>query len=147
MKKKLMTQVTNSIFEVLETMFFLTVEQTPIAGGSPAPGQGDVRACSITFSGHFSGRIFLQIPLELLYTMTENFLGQDRDTLTDEHVDGTLKEALNMIAGDALTRIDQDSYMGLGIPEIESLPFSESMDETAAFMTENGMVTVSAKLD
>ncbi|HCY87827.1 MAG TPA: chemotaxis protein CheX [Desulfobacteraceae bacterium] len=144
MKTELMTQVTNSIFEVMETMFFMTLEKPK----SPPAEIGDAQKTSaITFSGEYSGTIFLSIPEGLLRTMTENLLGQDIDTLTQAHVDGTLKEALNMIAGSALTKVDNTAYMGLGIPEIVPHPEPGTVDDTVVLATTEGVFTAHVRLN
>ncbi|MCP3939900.1 MAG: chemotaxis protein CheX [Desulfobacteraceae bacterium] len=149
MKKRLIQQVTNSIFEVMETMFFLTVEEQQKSDPplQAQPVSEEIKACSIKFSGSFSGTIFLEIPMELLKTMTENFMGQDLSPLSEEYMEGTLKEALNMIAGNTLTQIDKTSYMGLGIPDITTITSPEDVDETAIFNTENGTITAHIKLN
>lgn len=147
MKMQLMRQVTRSIFEVMETMFFLTLEEQAGNGQvNPPAGKGVLKTSAITFSGAFSGTIFLSIPCPLLKNMTENFLGQDIDTLTDAHVDGTLKEALNMIAGSALTRVDNTAYMGLGIPEIVP-PAPEEVDETVILNSAEDILIAHVRLN
>ncbi len=146
MKIQLMNQVTNSIFEVMETMFFLTLEKQkqPVP---ETPSSDQIKTAAITFSGNFSGTIFLGIPEPLLRTMTENLMGQDIDTLTPDHVDGTLKEALNMIAGSALTRVNKKAYMGLGIPKIVSTPNRDDIDETVVLDTSQDLLVAHVKLN
>ena len=134
MKKTLMLKVTHSISEVMETMFNCMIQETRFTGPS-LPGMFDIqetRACRITFSGKNSGAIFLLIPRKVLITMTQNFMGEAINPLSEEITDGTLKEALNMIAGHALTRLDEQSYMGLGIPQI--------VDASALSMDEDGIL-------
>ena len=130
MKTKMMNQVTHSIFEVMETMFFLTLEERE---NNEDIDTGNMKTAAVTFSGSFSGTISLSIPQDLLIVMTENFMGEDMKALSAEHVDGTLKEALNMIAGSALTLLDNTAYMGLGIPEI--IPGPDRADETVILTT------------
>lgn len=140
MKKTLMTQVTNSIFEVMETMFFFIVEEKQDTGdnlmGLFEPST--LKACAIDFSGSVSGKIYLLIPSNVLSAMTVNFMGQDADS--EELLEGTLKEALNMIAGSALTKVEKESYMGLGIPEIVAPADLIPDAEFAAFDTEQGPI-------
>ncbi len=140
-----MIQVVNSIFEVMETMFFLTLEELKEDGMDAPLDLDSFKTSAITFSGDFSGTIFLQVPQSLLETMTENFLGQDVDTLSMDHVDGTLKEALNMVAGSALTRVDNAVYMGLGIPEI--VPSPGETDETAVLTSTRDIIIAHIKLN
>ncbi len=145
MKKQLMIQVVNSIFEVMETMFFLTLEEQKKADMDAPLDPDSFKTSAITFSGDFSGTIFLQVPQSLLETMTENFLGQDVGTLSMDHVDGTLNEALNMVAGGALTRVDKTVYMGLGIPEI--VPGPGETDETAVLTSTQDIIVAHIKLN
>jgi len=146
MKTTLMRQVTNSIFEVMETMFFMTLEEIDSSQGQ-ARRANDTLASSISFSGEFSGNIFLEIPESLLETMTENFMGQGPETRSREYSEGTLKEALNMVAGNALTRVDETVYMGLGIPQIVGCPDPCDVDETVALTSGNGIVMAHVKLN
>lgn len=153
MKKTLMTQVTNSIFEVMETMFYFTVEEKKTVDSDLLDlldlfDLASLKACRITFSGTYSGAISLLIPLNVLTTMTENFLGEEEEDLSDEHTDGTLKEALNMIAGNALTKVDKKSYMGLGIPELIA-PDTLKPDNNNAvvFNTSDGIMASVVQVD
>ncbi len=132
MKNLLMTAMTNSIFEVLETMFFLALEfvedpdQDSVRAIKTQPG----KACCLSFSGDVSGSVCLMVPEDLLLEMTENFMGEDRDTLQAEHLEGTLSEIVNMVCGNALRNIDATTPFELGIPEIQ--PVSE-FPETEPF--------------
>jgi len=148
MKKTLMQKVTDSIFEVMETMFYLTVEERNDLGQdlSTLFDIPTLRACRISFSGEFSGSIFLMVPRQVLEQMTRNFMGDDHQALTRELTDGTLMEALNMIAGNALTRMNKESYTGLGIPEMID-PAAQTFDNTkAVFNTGIGHMAVCVEL-
>lgn len=142
MKTALMKQVTTAIFEVMETMFFMTLEEVK----KPVRIPKNRVAAAISFSGKISGAIFLEIPAPLLETMTQNFMGQDMDDLSPEYTDGTLKEALNMIAGSALTKVDPEDYMGLGIPEIIPSPDRSAVDETVILTTSQDIMLAHVKL-
>lgn len=149
MKKMLMLQVKDSIFNVMETMFYFTVEEKKqnVSDLFSLFDRNSLKACAIKFSGTFSGTIFLLIPLNVLTAMTHNFLGQDSDHISEAHTDGTLTEALNMIAGEALTKLDAKSYIGLGIPELID-PATISPDDTAVvFNTKKGMIASFILLD
>ncbi len=119
----LMNQIVISISEVMETMFYIPVEpreeETTVSDFSLSD-EGDIQVATITFHGGFSGFISLIIPENLLTMMTENFMGEDRDNLTYEHLEGTLKEALNMVAGNTFSKIDNQTSFGLGVPQIIS---------------------------
>ena len=148
MKTTLMAQVTNSIFEVMETMFFMTLEELNASGSQRLPQPaGEMIASAISFSGKFSGTIFLEIPLHLLETMTENFMGQEMESLSREYTEGTLKEALNMVAGNALTRMDPSVYMGLGIPQIVPSPAPDGVDDTVILTSGRDILMAHVRLN
>ncbi|MBF0377589.1 MAG: chemotaxis protein CheX [Desulfamplus sp.] len=119
----LMSQIVISISEVMETMFYIPVEpreeETTVSEFSLSEAK-DVQVATITFHGAFSGLISLIIPDNVLIMMTENFMGEDRDNLTYDHLEGTIKEALNMVAGNTFSKIDSETSFGLGVPQIIS---------------------------
>lgn len=135
-----MTQVTNSIFEVMESMFYFVVEEKTDTGDNLMAlfDSETLKACSIDFSGNQSGTIYLLIPSNVLTAMTIAFMGQDADS--EDLVDGTLKEALNMIAGSALTKVNEESYMGLGIPELVSPADIVPDKDFSVFETGQGLI-------
>ncbi|MFH2093900.1 MAG: chemotaxis protein CheX [Pseudomonadota bacterium] len=142
MKTTLTQKVRDSIVEVMEAMFCFPVKEKKdrMRDFSALLHIQSLRACRIAFSGQYSGAIFLLIPQNILTIMTRNFLGDDTDQLSEKITDGTLKEALNMIAGNALTKLDEQSYTGLGIPEMISVS-SLSMDEdSVVFDTKDGLI-------
>lgn len=149
MKKTLMLKVTSSIFEVMETMFYFTLEEKKKAASklSDLFDIQSLRVCRITFSGQYSGAIFLLIPKNVLATMSHSFLGDDSDNLSEEVTDGVLKEGLNMIAGNALTKFDEKSYMGLGIPEMVDADGLSLDEESVIFNTGEGLIASFVKID
>lgn len=149
MKETLTGRVTDSIFEVMETMFYLTVEEDtrPVEDVSSLFDEKKLKACRITFSGKFSGAIYLLVGAKTLETMAAHFTGEDPDTMTDEHLDGALKEALNMIAGNALTKVDKQSYMGLGIPELVTPSDIGPSGARVAFNTSAGKMAAVISLE
>ena len=149
MKKTLMNQVTNSIFEVMETMFYITAEEKKDVPQDKFSlfNLDSLKAGRISCSGKFSGAIFLLMPSNVLISMTHNFLGEDKEQLSDDLIEGTLKEALNMIAGNALTKMDEQSYTGLGIPELINPADISPDDSTVIFDTTEGMMAAHVELD
>ncbi len=125
----LMNQIVISISEVMETMFYIlvqprdgytTVGESPLLKSNGTYGSESIESAIITFHGTFSGTIALIVPENLLIIMTENFMGEKRQNLTDEHLEGTLKEALNMLAGNTFSKIDSELSFCLGVPEINT---------------------------
>lgn len=106
MKRVLMTAMTNSISEVLETMFFMPVEIGPEAIlNDSGIDLNNALACRLNFTGDLCGNIVVISPEALAAELAANFLGQSQDELTWEHQFGTLSEMLNMVCGNALKNV------------------------------------------
>ena len=120
MMKILRAQIMISISEVMETMFYLPVEQreNETIESSGLLGINNLKTCSITFSGDFSGSLYLLMPESLLKIMAENFLGEESHNLMENHLSGTMKETLNMIAGNTFSKLNPDTSFGLSVPEM-----------------------------
>jgi CheY-specific phosphatase CheX len=58
------------------------------------------------------------VPDKLILEMTVNFMGLDRNDITEEHSSGTIKEAINMLAGSTLSAFDDTVVFDLSIPKI-----------------------------
>lgn len=122
MNKKLMTAMTASISEVMETMFFIPVE-TEENQNTGKPGlSGKTHSCRLTFKGDMNGAFVICVPENLLGEMTCNFLGEDPANLSEELLNGTLKEMLNMVCGNALKRFESSLPYELGIPKVIETP-------------------------
>ena len=128
----------------METMFSLTVKKQ-ISPQRQDPER--IMASSITFSGSFSGTIFLEIPLNLLKKMAMNFGGQELTSLSEVSMESILKEALNIIAGNAMVQINTTHHMGLGLPEIVPVSAPKDMDKTIRFNTSCGTITTHIRLN
>jgi len=120
MKTALKTAMATSISEVLETMFFMSLDfgnnasiETDVVGDSDK-----VVACKITFKGEFSGHFVFLVPENTLLEMTENFMGLDSGDISKEETEGTAKEAINMLAGATLSSFDSGLVFNLSMPEI-----------------------------
>ncbi len=120
MMKILTTAITTSISEVMETMFYLPVEldEASTLHQSGMDKHKPNMACRLSFSGDVSGCLTLLIPKALLSELTENFMGEPLEQLEDEHFLGTLTEMLNMICGNALSRVDSKTPFELDIPQV-----------------------------
>jgi len=98
MKKTLMKAMMTSISEVMETMFFLPVEfDTELTFVQFGMNNENTMACQLAFAGDTSGCLSLVAPRNLIAEMAENFMGEHRENLTEEHLSGTLTEMLPLI--------------------------------------------------
>lgn len=148
MKKTLMTAMTTSIFEVMETMFFLPVE----IGPEITLAQSDIEtsksiACQLTFSGDTSGQLIIVAPSNMAAEMAENFMGEAKDQLTEEHLSGTLTEMLNMVCGNALSKTKPKVPYELGIPELISYSGLDDQIECTLIETIDSRMVVSLIMD
>ena len=76
------------------------------------------------------------IPVEelgpLAAEMAENFMGEDKNQLTQDHLTGTLTEMLNMVCGNALSQVKSKVPYKLGIPEqISFSDLNENIEYTS----------------
>ncbi|WP_165477772.1 chemotaxis protein CheX [Desulfobacter hydrogenophilus] len=118
MKKVLMTAMTNSISEVMETMFFMPVEIGPeMILNDSGIDLNNALACRLNFTGDIGGNIDVISPEPLVAELTSNFLGETKAELTWEQQFGTLSEMLNMVCGNALKKVKCRRPYKLGIPE------------------------------
>jgi chemotaxis protein CheY-P-specific phosphatase CheC len=128
MKEALKAAMTTSISEVLETMFFMTIEATEDTDWSDLtdPVYGEkLFASKINFQGPLSGTFILIIPERILSAMTEMFMGMESGEVNENHLSGTILEAINIIAGDTFSKLDDQTVFNLEIPksvEAEQLP-------------------------
>ena len=120
MKKILMKAVMTSISEVMETMFFLPVEfgDEMKLGDSGIDQSKPIMVSELKFTGDVSGSLSILATRDLIGEMAENFMGEAKGLLSDEHLSGTLAEMLNMVCGNALSKTDSKIPFELGIPQM-----------------------------
>jgi len=121
-KEALITAMKNSISEVLETMFFLPLD---------FPGSDmwdlsnldkeDTMVSRLSFTGPFDGYFIFFIPKEPASSLTADFLGKDIESISRDHVTDTVKETLNMLAGNTFRNYDDLAVFDLGFPELIDL--------------------------
>lgn len=110
--KKTQEVLMNSIFEVFEKMFFVFLE----------PLDEEIRydmVVSIQFRGPSNGEIRAYISKQIASIMVENMLGMEPQEVTDKTREDCAKEALNMIAGSFLNKLDPKKVFDLSIPAYE----------------------------
>lgn len=148
MKKTLMKVMTTSISDVMETMFFLPVEVGPetIFKKCGIEKDGSI-ACELTFTGDTTGKLIIVCPTDLTAEMAENFMGEPKDNLTQEHLSGTLTEMLNMVCGNALSKTEPTIPYELGIPELISCSELDEKDEYTLIETIDSKMAVSLIMD
>ena len=118
-RKALIRAMKRSISEVLETMFFLPVDFSDTVNAEELwhPEEIQMSVTKLDFSGPFSGSFVLFIPEEFAVSLTANFLGKDKEKVSEDNVIETSKEVINMIAGSTFANLDDQSVFDLNIPE------------------------------
>jgi len=117
-KEKLLAAMKTSISDVLEKMFFLPAEVLNTSDVNAAAAVDDFSiGVQLHFSGPESGTFLLLVPGKPANRISADFLGIDLLDLTDTEVVGTIKEMLNMLAGNTLSVYDADTVYNLAVPE------------------------------
>jgi CheY-specific phosphatase CheX len=109
----------DSIFNVLEQMFYLTVDVRETGENSEAALlDTSLISSSVEFAGPCDGMFMLSIPVDLATSMAVDFLGVSTEMLSSEQITGTVKEMVNMLAGSTLGAYAPESAFDLHIPEL-----------------------------
>jgi CheY-specific phosphatase CheX len=118
--KNLKAAMMASISEVLETMFFMSLDfdaQKTLKNIDIIQNEITM-ACRLDFTGPFSGCFLLIIPEKLLAEMSQNFMGLEQVEIKQQHLEGTIKELTNMIAGNTFSTLNDQIEFNLSIPEL-----------------------------
>jgi len=142
-KEALIAAMKNSISEVLEKMFFLPLDFVDTI--SKGALWEDLKASEIitsrlNFSGPISGYFLLYIPAGLAHSLAASFMGIDEESISHDHVTDTVKEIINMIAGNTFGIFDDQTVFDLGIPElinVDDLKDGDSKSEEDIFIAIN----------
>ena len=104
--------MTSSIFEVFEKMFYIFLE--PLDAGSRYD-EYDMEA-AIGFDGTMSGNVRVLLSREIVMAMVQNMLGLRGDEITVQEMEDCSKEAVNMVCGNFLGRLDNREAFNLSLP-------------------------------
>ena len=142
--KKIQEMLMNAIFEVFEKMFFVFFE----------PLNEDVKydmISSIKFTGPINGEIKAFFANGLVETMVQNMLSVNHKDVTVKMMEDCAKEAVNMIGGNFLHKLDSSKVFELSIPMFTKdqgvfVPQVQNQSETAwdlSFESERNFMAVS----
>ena len=102
-----------AIFEVMEKMYFIFLE--PISYEEAR--ESEWHAVEVRFSGTWKGKIEVYFSLPLVTAMMENALGVKDAEMDEQLQEDTLKECVNMIAGNFLQKFEPEKAYRLTIPQ------------------------------
>ena len=112
---KMQQALTNSIFEVFERMFYVFLEPSE----SHPDGEHPYRV-AISFSGPLMGELMAFFSRPLAETMLKNMLNVGGDEINERLTSDCLKESVNMICGNFLSKHDSGQVFDLSIPTYAS---------------------------
>lgn len=112
-----------SIFDVFEKMFFVFAEP------SRSPARSCTMRASICFKGPFSGEMQIRMPADLLHTMAKNMLNLEEQEVTGSVMEDCVKEAMNMVAGSFLRKVEPNHLFDLSIPVCDAISPGQAIDE------------------
>jgi CheY-specific phosphatase CheX len=104
-----------SVEEVLETMFFLTVEQE-VEWAEVC--EKEHLFAEMDFQGAAEGRLELAVSADLAPMLAGGFFGKDESELSEAEVRGVVCELANMLCGSVLSRLESGSLFALGAPQM-----------------------------
>ena len=121
--KALTSAMKVSIFDVLETMFFLPMDFYDSVSLDEFwdLDKDKIIAAKLNFDGPFSGHCIFYVPEELAVSVTADFMGKEKEDISDNQAKETVKEMANMITGNAFSLYDPEAVFNLGVPELVGL--------------------------
>jgi len=115
----LMKMMKDAIFNVLETMFFQVVQFVEDVGIEKwFEGEQNLIGAALDFEGPFSGSFFFFVSTDKASMITADFLGLEMEEVDEKQREDTIKEALNMIGGNMLSRSKEPDGFRLKIPKV-----------------------------
>jgi|WetSurMetagenome_2_1015567.scaffolds.fasta_scaffold40906_4 hypothetical protein len=122
MKMEPRLAMVKAISEVLETMFFVSVD---FADCQPPSHACYCDSRILIYDHRQIIDVWFRLAAEFAKMATANFLGLDEEEVQDEDVADVMRELANMVGGDFLGRLEGEQLQ-LGIPSFE--PFEGNMD-------------------
>jgi len=111
--KKIRKTMTPSISDVFEKMFYIFLEPLDIRYD-----EYDMEA-TISFDGTISGDVRILFSREIVMAMVQNMLGLKEDEITGQDMEDCSKEAVNMVCGSFLSRLDSTKVFNLSSPSFK----------------------------
>ncbi|MCX5846832.1 MAG: chemotaxis protein CheX [Deltaproteobacteria bacterium] len=124
MKETLMV----AIFDVFERMFYVFLEPVNDEYSDYA------MAATIQFGGALKGEVKIFVSERLAKSMVQNLLGIETEDITEKDIEDCIKEAVNMICGNFLGRLDQTKVFDLSIPSFSQRPGKAAQGENVCML-------------
>ncbi|MBW1926477.1 MAG: chemotaxis protein CheX [Deltaproteobacteria bacterium] len=140
--EKIRETMTPSIFEVFDKMFYIFLEPLDIRYD-----EYDMEA-TISFDGTISGDVKVLLSRSIVKAMVQNMLGLKEDEITGQDMEDCSKEAVNMICGSFLSRLDSTKVFNLSSPSFKEPGDLESGEDICRmdFDSDNGKIGVMVRV-
>ena len=115
MDQELQQQLSSSVQEVLEKMFFVSPPETPGACSGPEDKSLTAR---VSFEGDSRGELLMSVSCPAARSIAADFLAVEPRELQDEQVSAVVCELANMICGSVLSRLESAATFHLAPPQI-----------------------------
>jgi len=139
--EKIRETMTPSIFEVFEKMFYIFLEPLDIWYD-----EFDMEAAINFDEGTISGDVRILFSRGIVMAMVQNMLGLEGDEITGQDMEDCSKEAVNMVCGNFLSRLDSTKVFNLSTPTFkEGQPEGLESGEDICMMdfdSDNGKIGV-----
>jgi CheY-specific phosphatase CheX len=130
--------------EVLETMFFTTIEGRLDLWPDPA----EAVTATLPFFGELSGLFRLDVSLASARRIAAAFLAAEPEALPPDRIGEVVCELANMICGCTLSKLRGKSVFELLMPHLESDPDSTAEPSLShVFQLEDGLLRVSLQVE
>jgi CheY-specific phosphatase CheX len=135
--------LSSAVADVLERMFFLE----GLSEVSEPPPEAETVSVYLSFDGNPPGCFQMHLARAAASAIAADFLGLDRESLTDQQSTDVTLELANMICGAVLSRIESNGAFRLGAPQIaaDKAGLHEPKEETR-YTVETGSGTLTAAI-
>ena len=122
-------KLTEAIFEVFEKMLFVFLEPTDESGTNFEM----VASIHYYDDADMKGDCRLSVSRELAATMAQNLIGFNEQDITAKCAEDCVKETVNMICGNFLSKFDNSRVFHLSIPELADYLSEEAVDKEGLY--------------
>lgn len=148
-----------TLTRVAEETFVSMAFMLPVEDEAACENREESRACAcITFSGPFSGSLFLSVPENALPVLAANIVGLGADgPITPEEQLDAMKEVLNVICGNLLPKISTPKEVfdvhqprilsGDEVAEISEIYGNDDPEAMASLWLDCGRIALAMWLD
>ncbi len=130
--RALQEELTASVQEVLEKMFFVSPPEAPGARFGP---EDENLAAQVPFEGDSQGELVLKLSYPAARSIAADFLAVEPQELQEEQVSAVVCELANMICGSVLSRVECAATFHLASPRIVPASHATAKTEGAAVYT------------